>query len=113
MSFKLKHSGVPALMKTLTAGQENMVQSMRKAGKTEAADKIERGIEKAPVKKYGKEPIKKGPGDKNGKKWKGTMRKDEQGTIIGTNNEKGRSEEISKKENVQKRSRRGGVAFNP
>lgn len=53
--FKMKHSGVPALMKSLTGGQKEMVSKMREQGKTSAADKIEKGIlaqpEKAAVRK--------------------------------------------------------------
>jgi len=55
--FKMKHSGVPALMKTLTGGQKEMVSKMRADGKTSAADKIEKGIlaqpENAAAKSYG------------------------------------------------------------
>ena len=55
--FKMKHSGVPALMKTLTGGQKEMVSKMKADGKTSAADKIEKGIlaqpENAAAKSYG------------------------------------------------------------
>ena len=104
MSFKLKHSGVPALMKTLTAGQKNMVQSMRKAGKTEAADKIQRGIEKA--------PIKKGPGDKNKHKTSQKLRRNESGTVIGTASEEGMTQPIGTQRGVNLMSQRKGELFN-
>lgn len=103
MSFKLKHSGVPALMKTLTAGQKNMVNSMRKSGKTEAADKIQRGIEKA--------PIRKDPGDKKAK-FTGKMRKDEQGRIVGTDTPQGGSQAITNKKNAQNMVAHRGNLFN-
>ena len=53
-NFKMKHQGVPALMKTLTAGQQGMIKSMKKSGKTAQAESIKKGIEDAPVKKEGK-----------------------------------------------------------
>ena len=66
--FKLKHQGVPALLKALTGGQKEMVSKMREQGKTSAADKIEKGIlaqpEKAAAKKYGNKVLKKDPTSK-------------------------------------------------
>lgn len=50
-NFKMKHKGVPALMKTLTAGQQGMIKSMRESGKTAQANAIEKGIKDAPAKK--------------------------------------------------------------
>lgn len=105
MSFKLKHSGVPALMKTLTAGQKNMVQSMRKAGKTEAADKIEAGIKKA--------PIKKGPGDKNKHKTSQELIRNESGTVIGTGAREGMTQPVGTQNQVNLMSQRKGKLFNP
>ena len=103
MSFKLKHSGVPALMKTLTAGQKNMVQSMRDSGKTEAADKIKAGIEKA--------PIKKGPGDKRAKS-NAKLKRDAKGNVVGTTTEKGGDQPIGTKSETRKMANRVGVSFN-
>lgn len=66
--FKMKHSGVAALMKSLTGGQKEMVSKMREQGKASAADKIEKGIlaqpEKAAAKKYGDKVLRKDPTDK-------------------------------------------------
>ena len=59
----MKYQGVPALLKALTGGQKEMVSKMRQQGKTEAADKIEKGILAQPVKKEDQ-----GPG-KHGKKY--------------------------------------------
>lgn len=63
--FKMKHQGVPALLKALTGGQKDMVSKMKAKGNTAAADKIEKGIlaqpEKGAAKKYGTEPVKKDP----------------------------------------------------
>lgn len=50
-NFKMKHKGVPALMKTLTAGQQGMIKSMKESGKTAQANAIEKGIKDAPAKK--------------------------------------------------------------
>lgn len=50
-NFKMKHQGVPALMKTLTSGQQGMIKSMKKSGKTAQAESIKKGIEDAPPKK--------------------------------------------------------------
>ena len=104
MSFKLKHAGVPALMKTLTAGQKNMVQSMRKAGKTEAADKIEAGIEKA--------PIKKGPGDKKHKTTQKLIR-NESNTVIGTGSETGMTQSVGTEKGTKMMANKEGKLFNP
>jgi hypothetical protein len=52
-NFKMKHQGVPALMKTLTAGQQGMIKSMKESGKTAQAESIKKGIEDAPVRKEG------------------------------------------------------------
>ena len=105
MSFKLKHSGVPALMKTLTAGQKNMVQSMRKAGKTEAADKIEAGIKKA--------PIRKGPGDKNKHKTNQKLLRNESGTVIGTGSETGMTQSVGTEKGTKMMASKEGRLFNP
>lgn len=102
MSFKLKHSGVPALMKTLTAGQKNMVQSMRKAGKTEAADKIQRGIEK--------EPIRKDPGDKRAKS-SSELRRDAEGRVVGTSTERGGDQPLSTQRSTRMIAGRTGRSF--
>ena len=51
-------------MKTLTAGQQGMIKSMRESGKTAQANAIEKGIKDAPAKKYGTEPMKKDPATK-------------------------------------------------
>lgn len=53
-NFKMKYQGVPALMKTLTAGQQGMIKSMKKSGKTAQAESIKKGIEDAPPKKITK-----------------------------------------------------------
>ena len=57
----MKYQGVPALLKALTGGQKEMVSKMRQQGKTEAADKIEKGILA--------QPVKKEDTSKNGKKY--------------------------------------------
>ena len=54
--FKMKYQGkggAEALLKSLTSGQEKMIQSMRDSGKTEQANAIEKGIKNAPAKSYG------------------------------------------------------------
>ncbi len=53
-NFKMKHQGVPALMKTLTSGQQGMIKSMKESGKTAQATAIEKGIESAAPKKIKK-----------------------------------------------------------
>jgi hypothetical protein len=63
--FKMKHQGVPALLKALTGGQKEMVGKMREQGKTSAADKIEKGILA--------EPAKKAAAKKTSKKMVGTQ----------------------------------------
>ena len=51
--FKMKYSGVPALLKTLTPGQEGMIDKMVSEGKTKQANEIKKGIEAAPAQSYG------------------------------------------------------------
>lgn len=111
--FKMKHSGVPALMKSLTGGQKEMVSKMREQGKTSAADKIEKGIlaqpEKSPAKKYGDKVLKKDPTERA--KSSAKLKRDERGTIVGTSTEKGGDQPIGTKKGTRMIAARQGKSF--
>lgn len=58
--FKMKHQGVPALMKTLVGDQHKLPEHLKEAIKAAK----EKPAKKAAAKKYGAEPVKKDPGSK-------------------------------------------------
>jgi len=62
LPFKMKYSGVPALLKTLTPSQEGMIDKMVSEGKTKQANAIKKGIEASPAQSSGKtlSQVKKG-----------------------------------------------------
>lgn len=111
--FKMKYSGVPALMKALTGGQKEMVSKMRQQGKTSAADKIEKGIlaqpEKAAPKKYGDKVLKKDPTERA--KSSAKLKRDERGNVVGTSTEKGGDQPIGTKGETRKIAARKGKSF--
>lgn len=58
--FKMKHQGVPALMKALVGNQDRLPQHLQEAIKAAP----EKPAKKAAARKYSDQVLKKGPGDK-------------------------------------------------
>ena len=106
--FKMKHQGVPALLKTLTGGQKDMVSKMRQEGKGEAAGKIEKGIKAAAPKKM-PGPIKKDPGTRA--KSSAKLKRDDKGNVVGTSTKRGGDQPIGTKKGTKMIASRTGKSF--
>ena len=106
--FKMKHQGVPALLKTLTGGQKDMVSKMRQEGNSEAANKIEKGIRAAAPKKM-PGPIKK---DENTRaKSSAELKRDDKNTVVGTSTERGGDQPIGTRKSTKMIASRTGKSF--
>jgi hypothetical protein len=107
--FKMKHQGVPALLKALTGGQKEMVGKMRKQGKTSAADKIEKGILAEPAKKAA---VKLDPTDAEKRaKSSAKLKRDAEGRVVGTSTETGGDIPLGTKKGTRKIAARTGKSF--
>lgn len=99
--FKMKHSGVPALMKALVGDQHKLPNHLKEA--------IKAAPEKSPAKKYGDKALKKDPTERA--KSSAKLKRDERGTIVGTSTEKGGDQPIGTKGETRKIAARTGKSF--
>jgi len=100
--FKMKHQGVPALMKALVGDQHKLPNHLKEA--------IKAAPEKSPAKKYGDKVLKKDDPTERAKS-SAKLKRNERGTIVGTSTEKGGDTPVGTKRGTQKMAARTGESF--